>query len=1112
MKGDFIMKNLKWLSVLFCLFTALCLFPSRGKASCWTLQYSFQNGPNIYLNSVWGSSGSDVFAVGEDNSVWGSSDVFAVGSYGTILHYDGISWTDMSSDTSSHLNKVWGNSGSDVFAVGDNGTILHYDGSSWSGMDSGTFYDFRDVWGSSGSDVFAVGVTQENGELSGLILHYDGSSWSDMNVDSSYILYAGLSDSATDITITGMNFAPDTKVMIGDTVITDVTIISLTEIRATVPPGLEPGTYSITITNPDSAGAVAKDCFTITAAHEYPDISVSTSSHDFGTVNTDTPVKKTLTVSNNGSAVLETGTISITGTNADEFSIQNDNCSDQTISASGDCTFDVVFTPISEGAKSASVEIPSNDPDTTSLEASLDGTVIPGKEEPVCWTWMNPLPQGNQLDAIWGSSGSDIFAVGNGTVLHYDGNSWNTMYFNRLNLLTGVWGSSASDVFAVGASPKEGVILHYDGSSWADMNSGTTNYLNGIWGSSASDVFAVGHYGTILHYDGSSWTAMNSGTSDFLYSVWGASDSNIFAVGENGTILHYDGSSWTSMSSGTPNRLTDVWGSSGSDVFAVGHNGTILHYNGISWTAMDSGTSTLLADVWGSSGSDVFAVGWDDIILHYDGTSWTSTASQTAYHTGVWGSSDSDVFAVDMGGVILRYDGSSWNSMTSGISNSLFALWGSSESDIFAVSHGFVVETIMIMHYDGSSWTIMNSGIPGSLESVWGSSGSDVFAVGRDGMILHYDGSSWNTMASGIPNWLSAVWGSSGSDVFAVGRDGMILHYDGSSWITMDSGTSDSLTDVWGSSGTDVFAVGDNGTILHYDGSSWNTMNSGILNSIVSVWGSSGTDVFAMGYENPILHYDGSSWTTMNSGTSNLLYDVWGSSGSDVFIVGSGGTILHYDGSCPISIFSVIPATGTEDSTTDVTTITGMNFVSGAKVRIGDTDMADVTIVSLTEIRATVPSGLEPGTYSITVTNPDSASAVLKDCFTITAAPGYPDISVSTSSHDFGTVNTDTPVKKTLTVSNNGNAAIETGTISITGTNADEFSIQNDNCSDQTISASGDCTFDVVFTPISEGAKSASVEIPSDDPDATFLNVTLEGTVAHEYPDISVSTFFHDFG
>jgi photosystem II stability/assembly factor-like uncharacterized protein len=59
--------------------------------------------------------------------VWGSSEnnVFAVGSWGTILHYDSNTWSAMSSGTTNHLNGVWGSAGNNVFAVGTSGTILH---------------------------------------------------------------------------------------------------------------------------------------------------------------------------------------------------------------------------------------------------------------------------------------------------------------------------------------------------------------------------------------------------------------------------------------------------------------------------------------------------------------------------------------------------------------------------------------------------------------------------------------------------------------------------------------------------------------------------------------------------------------------------------------------------------------------------------------------------------------------------------------------------------------------------------------------------------------------------------------------------------------------------
>ena len=69
----------------------------------------------------------------------------------------------------------------------------------------------------------------------------------------------------------------------------------------------------------------------------------------------------------------------------------------------------------------------------------------------------------------------------------------------------------------------------------------------------------------------------------------------------------------------------------------------------------------------------------------------------------------------------------------------------------------------------------------------------------------------------------------------------------------------------------------------------------------------------------------------------------------------------------------------------------------------------------------------------------------------------------------------------TLTLSNAGGEDLDVGALSITGTDASEFSISNDNCSGQSLSPFESATFDVVFTPTSSGEKNASITIPSDD-------------------------------
>jgi len=109
-------------------------------------------------------------------------------------------------------------------------------------------------------------------------------------------------------------------------------------------------------------------------ADTYPDISVTPAPHDYSVmdIGSSSPAQ-TLTVNNTGDADLVIGLISLTDTNASEFSIQNNNCSSQTIAPLGMCTVDIIFSPTSEGLKIANLSIPSNDPDTPQSSVQLNG-------------------------------------------------------------------------------------------------------------------------------------------------------------------------------------------------------------------------------------------------------------------------------------------------------------------------------------------------------------------------------------------------------------------------------------------------------------------------------------------------------------------------------------------------------------------------------------------------------------------------------------------------------------------------------------------------------------------------------------------------------------------
>jgi photosystem II stability/assembly factor-like uncharacterized protein len=119
------------------------------------------HGADVTLDGVWAAA---------------SDDVFVVGDGGTILHYNGSSWSTMTSGTTENFNDVWGTASDDVYAVGENGTIHHYNGSSWSAMTGvpATTSAFTGIWGTSSTDLFVVGTATGTTEW---FLHYNGTSW-----------------------------------------------------------------------------------------------------------------------------------------------------------------------------------------------------------------------------------------------------------------------------------------------------------------------------------------------------------------------------------------------------------------------------------------------------------------------------------------------------------------------------------------------------------------------------------------------------------------------------------------------------------------------------------------------------------------------------------------------------------------------------------------------------------------------------------------------------------------------------------------------------------------------------------------------------------------------
>ncbi|HQF43616.1 MAG TPA: glucosyl transferase, partial [Ignavibacteriaceae bacterium] len=84
-----------------------------------------------------------VFAF-KENDIW-----FEAG-----IHWDGISFKQIPFNLqwSGNVNKLWGSSSSDLYAVGNNGNIARYYNGQWSRIETGTDINFRDIYGSINKD------------------------------------------------------------------------------------------------------------------------------------------------------------------------------------------------------------------------------------------------------------------------------------------------------------------------------------------------------------------------------------------------------------------------------------------------------------------------------------------------------------------------------------------------------------------------------------------------------------------------------------------------------------------------------------------------------------------------------------------------------------------------------------------------------------------------------------------------------------------------------------------------------------------------------------------------------------------------------------------------
>ena len=136
---------------------------ARNSGGTWTTKAVAAPFNNGSLRDVWAVSATDAWAVG---------DAVQNDLRPPIFHYDGAAITQavpIGAFAAVDFNAIWGTSGTNIYAAGTDGTIVHFDGTMWAPISSTTpgRNALKRIHGSAPDDIYVVGD-------GGALWHYTG--------------------------------------------------------------------------------------------------------------------------------------------------------------------------------------------------------------------------------------------------------------------------------------------------------------------------------------------------------------------------------------------------------------------------------------------------------------------------------------------------------------------------------------------------------------------------------------------------------------------------------------------------------------------------------------------------------------------------------------------------------------------------------------------------------------------------------------------------------------------------------------------------------------------------------------------------------------------------
>lgn len=179
--------------------------------------------------------------------------------------------------------------------------------------------------------------------------------------------------------------------------------------------------------------------------------------------------------------------------------------------------------------------------------------------------------------------------------------------------LLSIWGSSVSDVYAVGGDTGDGpMVVHYDGSAWTRLQTGERGNLWWVHGFPGGPIYMGGDGGMVLRYENDAFTKLTTPGTDTVFGIWGADPTTVWAVGGavggagGGFAWQLQGDAFVEAPAfpaglGDTAAIWKMYGRSATDAWMVGTNGTTVRLSDSTLAKVPAGVGESLFTVHGDA-------------------------------------------------------------------------------------------------------------------------------------------------------------------------------------------------------------------------------------------------------------------------------------------------------------------------------------------------------------------------------------------------------------------------------------------------------------------------------------------------------------------------------